>query len=80
MARRWRTCSKKGESHAYAVAFHLMYYNFVCFHAKLRLSPAMAAGVSNRLGDIREIVTLVEATDEKPGRRGSYRAKNETVI
>lgn len=41
--------SKKVENHAYAVALHFMYYNFVRLHAKLRLSPAMAAGVTDRL-------------------------------
>jgi len=38
----------------YAVALHMMYYNFVRLHSKLRMSPAMAAGVSTRLwGDCR---------------------------
>jgi hypothetical protein len=40
--------SKKVENQAYAVALHMMYYNFVRIHAKLRMSPAMAAG-SGRL-------------------------------
>jgi IS1 family transposase len=35
--------SKKVENHAYAVALHMMYYNFVKIHTKLRTSPAMAA-------------------------------------
>jgi len=41
--------SKKVENHAYAVALHMMYYNFVKLHSKLRTSPAIAAGVSNKL-------------------------------
>ena len=41
--------SKKVENHAYAVALHMMYYNFVRIHKKLRMTPAMAAGVSDRL-------------------------------
>lgn len=41
--------SKKVENHAYAVALHFMYYNFVRLHMKLRMSPAMAAGVTDRL-------------------------------
>ena len=41
--------SNKVENHAYAVAFHMMYYNFVRIHSKLRMTPAMAAGVSDRL-------------------------------
>lgn len=64
--------SKKVENHAYAVALHFMYYNFVRLHAKLRVSPAMAAGVTNRLWEISDIVALVEAADAKPAKRGPY--------
>jgi IS1 family transposase len=38
--------SKKVENHAYAVALHMMYYNFVRIHSKLRMTPAMAADVA----------------------------------
>lgn len=65
--------SKKVENHAYAVALHMMYYNYVCIHQTLRMSPAMAAGVSDRLWDIDDIVKLVEANDSEPGRRGPYK-------
>jgi IS1 family transposase len=66
--------SKKVENHAYAVALHMMYYNFVRLHSKLRMSPAMAAGVSNRLWEIGDIVSLVEAEEAKQDRkRGPYK-------
>ena len=65
--------SKKVENHAYAVALHFMYYNFVKLHGKLRMSPAMAAGVSDRLWEIGDIVALVEAADEPAKKRGSYK-------
>lgn len=64
--------SKKVENHACAVALHMMYYNFVKMHSKLRMSPAMAAGVSDRLWEIGDIVKLVEDADTKPGKRGPY--------
>lgn len=41
--------SKKVENHAHAVALHMMYYNFVRIHKTLRVTPAMAAGVADRL-------------------------------
>lgn len=69
--------SKKVENHAYAVALHFMYYNFVRIHSKLRVSPAMAAGVTDRLWEIGDIVALVEAGDEKPSRRGPYKKATE---
>ena len=65
--------SKKVENHAYAVALHMMYYNFVRLHSKLRMSPAMAAGVTDKLWEIGDIVALVEAADPKPGPRGPYK-------
>ena len=52
--------SKKVENHAHAVALHFMYYNFVRIHSKLRMSPAMAAGVTDRLWEIEDIVRLTE--------------------
>lgn len=67
--------SKKVENHAYAVALHMMYYNFVKIHAKLRMSPAMAAGVSDRLWEISDIVALVEAAEAKPTKRGPYKKR-----
>jgi IS1 family transposase len=65
--------SKKVENHAWSVALFTTYYNFVRIHRTLRMSPAMAAGVSDRLWEIGDIVALVEATDAKPGKRGSYK-------
>ena len=66
--------SKKVENHAYAVALHMMYYNFVKLHSKLRVTPAMAAGVSTKLWEISDIVALVEADEAKVDRtRGRYK-------
>lgn len=67
--------SKKVENHAYAVALHMMYYNFVRIHGKLRMSPAMAAGVADRLWEIGDIVALVEAAEAEvaPKKRGPHK-------
>ncbi len=47
--------------HAHAVALHFMYYNFVKIHQTLRTTPAMAAGVTDRLWEISDLVALLEA-------------------
>ena len=65
--------SKKIENHAHAVALHMMYYNFVRMHKTLRMSPAMAAGVSDTLWEMRDIVKLVEDAETKPTKRGPYK-------
>lgn len=66
--------SKKVEAHANAVALHFMYYNFVRIHASLRMTPAMAAGVTGKLWEIADIVALIEAKEaERPMVRGPYK-------
>lgn len=69
--------SKKVENHAYAVALHMMYYNFVRIHKTLRMTLAMASSVTHRLWEIEDIAKLVEEAEAKPGNGGSY--KKQTV-
>ena len=56
--------SKKIENHAHAVALHYMHYNFARIHNTLRTTPAQAAGVTDRLWEISDIVTLLDAKSE----------------
>lgn len=65
--------SKKIENHAYAVALHIMCYNFVRFCTTLRTTPAMTAGVTSRLWEIGDIVKLVEDTEAKAAKRRPYK-------
>ncbi|MDQ1693804.1 MAG: hypothetical protein QOH85_1339, partial [Acidobacteriaceae bacterium] len=51
--------SKKLENHMAAVALHFMYYNFARIHSTLRMTPAMAAGVTSKLWDVEDIVELL---------------------
>jgi IS1 family transposase len=68
--------SKKIENHAYAVALHMMYYNFVRIHQSLRVTPAMAAGVSDRLWEIGDIVELIEKAESRiSAKRGPYKKR-----
>jgi IS1 family transposase len=53
--------SKKIENHTAAVALHTMFYNFVRIHQTLKVSPAMAAGVTDRLWEMSDIVAVLEA-------------------
>lgn len=52
--------SKKFENHAHSVAIHFMYYNFVRIHQTTRLTPAMAAGVADKLWEIGDMVRVLE--------------------
>jgi hypothetical protein len=53
--------SKKVENHAWAVALFAMYYNFVRIHRTLRVTPAIAAGVTDKLWEIGDVVAILEA-------------------
>lgn len=59
-ARPTNTFSKKVENHCAAIALYFMHYNFARVHQMLRVTPAMAAGVSDYVWEIEEIVTLLD--------------------
>lgn len=52
--------SKKVENHGHAIAIYFMHYNFVRIHQSLRVRPAMAAGVSQTLWSLEDIVRIVD--------------------
>ena len=51
--------SKKVEMHAHSVALHFVHYNFVKIHTTLRTTPAQAAGVTDRLWEVEDLVGLL---------------------
>jgi hypothetical protein len=53
--------SKKLENHAAMVALGFMHYNFGRVHQTLRVTPAMEAGISDRVWSIEESVALLGA-------------------
>lgn len=60
--------SKKIENHEAAVALNYFAYNFVRIHGTLRTSPAMAAGVTDRLWEVSDLVGLWEAEERREER------------
>ena len=67
--------SKKLANHLLMLSLYLVHYNFVRVHKSLRMSPAMAAGVSDTLHDMEWIVSLIDARTPKLGPRGPYRKR-----
>jgi hypothetical protein len=51
--------SKKIENHIAMIALHYMHYNYVRIHQTLRTSPAMAAGLTDRLWEIQDLIRLL---------------------
>ena len=68
--------SKKLENHCCVIALHFVYYNFERQHKTLRVTPAMAAGLTKRFMSIEDIVNLVPV--EAPKKRGAY--KNNKAV
>ncbi|MBI1953317.1 MAG: DDE-type integrase/transposase/recombinase [Candidatus Omnitrophica bacterium] len=52
--------SKKIQNHAHAIALYFMHYNFVRIHKTLRVTPAMAAGITDRLWGLDDIMGLLD--------------------
>jgi IS1 family transposase len=52
--------SKKVENHAAAIAPHTFYYNFIRIHQTLKVTPAMAAGVTDKLWEMDDLVVMLE--------------------
>jgi IS1 family transposase len=57
--------SRKLENHAAAVSLQYFVYNFIRIHRKLRMTPAMAAGVTTRLWEVSDLVALLETSESK---------------
>jgi len=61
--------SRKMENHAAATALNYFAYNFIKIHRTLRTSPAMAAGVTDRLWSVEDLVALWVAYEQRREKR-----------
>ncbi len=66
--------SKKLANHCHMIALYTVWYNFVKMHKTLKMTPALAANVSDILWSMDKLVALVDAHDvakprQKPGRK-----------
>lgn len=57
--------SRKLENHTAAVALQYFVYNFIRIHRTLRMTPAMAAGVTSRLWEVADLVQLLEEAEKR---------------
>ena len=55
--------SKKVENLRAAMDLHFTHYNFVRFHKTIRCTPAMEAGVTDRLWTVQDIAALLERAE-----------------
>ena len=64
--------SKKVENHFHALSIYFVHYNFLRIHSTLRVTPAMAAGLTAKTMDWSDILTQMDA-EEVPTKRGPYK-------
>jgi IS1 family transposase len=60
MTRLTNAFSKKAANHAHMMAIYFMHYNFVRIHQTLKITPAMAAGVTPALWEMSDMVKVLE--------------------
>jgi hypothetical protein len=60
--------SRKASNHAAAIALNYFAYNFIKINRTLRTSPAMAAGVTDRLWEVSDLVALWESYEREAER------------
>jgi len=70
--RRTNAFSKKLENHRLSVALFATHYNFVRQHTTLRITPAMAAGLSRRFMTIEDMVLLTHQFPRGPRQKDLY--------
>ena len=68
--------SKKFQSHVHALALYFTFYNFARIHKSLRVTPAMAAGISDKLWTMEDIVALIDARAPQPKSRKPYNKRH----
>ena len=67
--------SKKVESHADMVALYTVFYNFIRIHKTLKVTPAMAAGISDRLWSMEDVIARMDAAAPVAAKRGPYKKR-----
>ena len=68
--------SKKLDNHIHALSLYFVSYNFCRIHKTLRMSLAMAAGVTDRLWSLEEVIARIDADAPAPAKRGPYKKRS----
>jgi len=55
--------SKKAENHAHMIALYTVWYNWMKIHKTLRVTPAMQAGLADRVFEMADLVALIEQAE-----------------
>ena len=67
--------SKKLDNHIHALALYFVFYNFTRIHKTLRMSPAMAAGITDWLWSLEDVVAKIDEMAPESKARGPYKKR-----
>ena len=70
--------SKKFENHCHALALYFFFYNFCRVHKTLGVTPAVGAGITNRIHKMEDIVAVIDVNNA-PTARGRYKKQSSNV-
>jgi hypothetical protein len=68
--------SKKIDAHIHALSLYFVFYNFGRIHKSLRVTPAMAARISDAVREMEWIVGLIDAREGAPRKRRPYKERD----
>ncbi len=71
--------SKKLDNHIHALALYFVFYNFTRIHKTLRMSPAMAAGITDRLWSLDDVIAKIDELAPTPKPRGPYKKRGDEI-
>jgi hypothetical protein len=55
--------SKKFENHCHMISLFMFSYNFIRVHQTVRCTPAMAAGITDHIFNMSDLVALIESRE-----------------
>jgi hypothetical protein len=71
--------SKRIDNHIHALSLYFVFYNFVRIHKTLRVTPAMQAGIADRLWTMEDVVALIDAKAPVAQKRGPYKKRTAST-
>lgn len=67
--------SKKLENHIHALALYFVHYNFCRIHKSIKTSPAMAAGITDTLWSLDDVIAKIDEMAPPPKKCGPYKKR-----
>ena len=71
--------SKKLDNHIHALALYFVFYNFTRIHKSLKTSPAMAAGITDTLWPLDDVIAKIDEMAPPPAKRSSYKKRGKKI-